>query len=160
MNTTQTLVIVVAVNRIVENVLFSEFLHHLLYVGHALGTFAHSLCGVVDVAARAVPVREKLGSKRNIHDEGLNNSREEVTGHVKVAPNFDTSAGSNLVLPLTRHDLSIGARDFDACVVTGLVVSVGNEATEAHGDASGAVIGPCCPGYPLLGHPRGGWKTF
>jgi hypothetical protein len=120
-----------------------------------LGTFAHSLCGVVGVAARAVPVREKLGSKRNIHDEVLSNSREEVTGHVKVVPNFNTSAGSNLVLPLTRHDLSIGARDFDACVETGLVVSVGNEATEAHVGASGAVIGALLSGVSVIGPSKG-----
>lgn len=43
---------------------------------------------------------------------------------------IDAGARSDLVLPLGGHDLSVGARDVDAGVETGLVVSLDNIAAE------------------------------
>ena len=155
MNTGQTLIIIVAVNRNVKDVLSTEFLHHLLDVGHALSTVAHGLGGVVGVAARAVPVSEKLRSERYIYIEILSNTSEEVTGHVHVVTNFNTSAGSDLVLPLTGHDLSIGARNFDASVEAGFVVSIGNKTSETHVSTSGAVVGSLLSGVSVVWPSKG-----
>jgi hypothetical protein len=164
MDTSKTLIIVVAVDRYVENVFFTEFLHHLFDVGHALSTFTHRLSGVVGVTAGAVPVREKLRGKRNIHNEVFSDTREEVAWHVEVVTNFNTSAGSNLVLPLTGHNFRIGTRNFDTSVKAGLVVSISNKATEAHVGASRAVVRPLLSGVSIVWPSQGmgsklGWVT-
>jgi hypothetical protein len=74
---------------------------------------------------------------------------------VEVVTDFNASAGSNLVLPLARHNFSIGARNFDACVKAGLVVSVGNEAPEANVGSSGTVVGALLSRVSVVGPSEG-----
>jgi hypothetical protein len=66
--TGQTLFVVVTVDRDVELVLGTEFVHHLFDVSHAFLTITHGLGGVIGVAPGAIPFWEKLGSEGNIHE--------------------------------------------------------------------------------------------
>ena len=77
--------------------------------------FPHGLGRVVGVAACAVPVaRNRLGLVR--HDDVVRFAYavHNVAGHPDVVSRFDAGAGSDLVLPLSGHDLSVHAADLDA----------------------------------------------
>ena len=74
MDSCQSLVVVIAIQSDMIRVLQAEFLHHLVDVFHAAAALAHRLRREVRVAARAIPVAEKLGSERDRNIEILGNS--------------------------------------------------------------------------------------
>lgn len=60
-------------------------------------------------------------------------------------------ARADLVLPLSGHDLGVGAGDVDAGVQAGLVVGVDDVAAEDLAGADTAVVGALGPGEAVLG---------
>ena len=49
-----------------------------------------------------------------------------------MVSNFDTFTRSNLIFPLTWHDLSICARNFNTSIKTSFVMSISNSATKSN----------------------------
>ena len=109
MMTGHPLLVVVTIESNVEFVFGSEFLHHFVDVFHALRSFSHCGGGEVGVAARSVPVREEFGGERNINVVIFSDTAENIARHPKVVSDRNTGAWSNLELPLTWHNLSIGS---------------------------------------------------
>jgi len=54
--------------------------------------------------------------------------------------NFDTEARTNLILPLSRHNLSISSSNFQASIKTSIVMSIHDWSSKAGGGASGTVV--------------------
>ena len=121
-------------------VIDSELSHHLVDVLHALGTGPHGLGGVVGVAARSIPVWEELWSERNIDIVVLCNTGKDVSGHVELVSDVDTEAWTNLVLPLSWHDLSVGSRDLDTSIEAGSIMCVTNDSSEASAGTCRTVV--------------------
>lgn len=136
----EPLVVALAVQLHVEQVLGFEAFHHVIDVLHAAGTFTHDLRREVRVCAGPVPVREELGLEAHGQAEGLADAAEQIAAHPHVVANLDAKARTDLVLPLSGHDLRVGSRDFDAGEQTRLVVQVGNLAAEADVAAYRAVV--------------------
>lgn len=155
MDTSQTLLVVVTVDRDVGNVLDAELSHHVFDVLHALSTISHGLGGVIAVAARSVPVVEELGCKRNIDIVVLSNSLDQVAGDPQVVTNIDALAWADLVFELTGHHFDVGAGDGDSSIQTSLVVGVSDCAAEAHVGSNRAVVGTLGTGVTIVGPAEG-----
>jgi hypothetical protein len=113
---------------------------------------SHGLSGVVDVATSAVPVTlNRLRVEAADDTEVLGNSAKEVSGHPELITHFDSFAGSNLELPLGRHDLGVGARDLDASVEASSVVSLDNISAVDVVGSNSAVVRALGSGITLLG---------
>jgi len=63
----------------------------------------------------------------------------------------DTSTGANLVLPLSGHDLSVGARNVDTSIKAGLVVDVSDDASEGDVGSDRAVVRSLSSGETIVG---------
>jgi len=114
--TSKSLLVVITVSVTMKFMVFGESLHHVEDVLHTTRTISHDLSGEVGVATRSIPVGEELGSVGNTHTIVFSDSREEVARHQKLISDSNTSAGTNLVFPLSRHHLSIGTRNSDSSV--------------------------------------------
>lgn len=120
----KSFLVVLTVDRDVESMFGSESRHHFLDVLHAHLTVSHSLSGVVAVTAGPIPVREELRGKGYVNVVVLSYSVEKVARHVEHVTDCDRLAGSDLVLPLTGHNLSVRARDLNSSVKASLVVGI------------------------------------
>jgi hypothetical protein len=79
------------------------------------------------MAAGTVPVTlKRLGVEGNGDTKVLSNTVKKVAREGQLVAHRDTRAGTNLVLPLRGHDLSVNTRDLNASVETSLVVSLDN----------------------------------
>lgn len=107
------------------------------------------------MAARSVPVGEELGSVGNTHAVVLSDSREEVAGDQKFISDSNSNAGSDLVFPLSRHDLGVSARNGNTSEEAGLVVDVSNAATEGSVGTYRAVVGTLSSGVSIVGPAEG-----
>ena len=141
MLTGHSLLVIITIKGDVELVFISEPLHHVVDVVHALGALSHGLGGEVGVAARAVPVWEELGGEGDAGVVVLSDAGKNVPGHHEVVTHLKSKAWSNLVLPLTWHDLSVGTRDVDAGGEASAVVLVGDDSAEGDVGTDGAVVG-------------------
>jgi len=83
--------------------------HHVINVFHASASSSHDLSGEVGVASRSVPVAEKFWLEGDGKVVLLSTSHEEISGEPHVVTDLDSKAWSDLVLPLSWHDLSIGS---------------------------------------------------
>jgi hypothetical protein len=128
--TRETEVVVGAVDLDVLEVALLELLDHLLDGLHAaLGTGL--VRRVVGVASGAVPVTlEGLGVERDGDAPLLSDADEEEAGEPEVVTHVATLAGTDLELPLRRHDLGVDTRDEDTGVKAGAVVSLDHVASE------------------------------
>ena len=151
----QSLVIVVTVDGDVQLVFGAKAHHHVIDVLEAELAISHGLGGEVGVAAGTVPVGEELGGEGNVDVVVLSDTVEEVAGNVDLVTDCDTFNGSDLVLPLTGHNLGVGAGDLDTSVEAGLVVSVGDGTTEGDVGTSGAVVGTLSTGVAIVGPAEG-----
>ena len=143
MGAREPLVVALAVRGDVLSVLLSELLDGgddvLL---KAVVLLAHRLGAKVGVASRAVPVtRNWLGLERDDGVVRLADAVEDVARHHQVVARLDARAGSDLVLPLTWHDLSVDAANFDASVQARLEVRFHDLAAERNVGARRAVVG-------------------
>jgi hypothetical protein len=91
----------------VQLVLGGKLGHQIFNVIHATGTFAHSLRGEVSVAARSVPVSEKLGRERDVNVLVLSDSTKQVKCYPEVVSDRNSFAGTDLELPLSGQNLSL-----------------------------------------------------
>lgn len=114
--------------------------------------FAHLLGRVVGVAARTVPVTgNSLGMEADLDTPVLRNADEQETGHQHVVAHLDALAGSDLELPLRRHDLSIDTGDLDTGVHAGAVVRLDQVTSIDLAGANTAVVGALRAGETTLG---------
>ena len=86
-----------------------EFLHHVVDVSHFAGTSSHGLGREVGVASRSVPVWEELWLEGDGESELFSASVEKISGNPHVVTALNTSAWTDLIFPLSWHDLSIGS---------------------------------------------------
>ena len=149
--TRESLLVVISVECDVVLVLGGELSHHAVDVLHATSTCTHGFGGEVGVAARAIPVLEKLGGERDVNVEVLSDASKNVARHPKVITDGNAFNRADLVFPLAGHNLSVGTRDFDSSVEASLVVSVSDSTTEAIGSADRAVVGTLGTGVTILG---------
>lgn len=147
----ESLLVVITVQLEVILVLSGELGHHVVDVLHATGACTHSLRREVGVAARAIPVLEKLRSERDVDVEVLCNASENITRHPKVVANRNAFTRADLVFPLAWHDLSVGTRNFDTSIEASLVVGISNSTTEAISSANRAVVRALRTGVTILG---------
>ena len=111
----------------------------------------HGLCGEVGVSSSSIPVSGHwLGIKGHHHSEVLGHSAEEISGDPEIVPHVDAFGGADLVLPLSRHDLGVGARDSDPGVETCAVVSLHNVPAVDLVSPHPAVVGTLRPGETFL----------
>ena len=126
MSASESHVVVLAVDGNVLLVSGSKLLDGSLNVLHSTG-LSHRLGRHVGVAAGSVPVSlQRLGVEGDLDAKLLGNSVQQVSGHPQLIGHGDSLAGTNLVLPLGRHDLGVDSRDVDARVQTGSVVGLDN----------------------------------
>mmetsp|Transcript_4242 Transcript_4242/g.13644 ORF Transcript_4242/g.13644 Transcript_4242/m.13644 type:complete len:385 (-) Transcript_4242:10-1164(-) len=109
--------------------------------GGAAASLAHLLGGEVGVAAGAVPVAvDGLRVEGAVDAEILAHALQDVARDHQLVGRGDANARPNLVLPLARHHLGVGARDGDAGVEASLVVRLGDGAAKGAVGASAAVV--------------------
>lgn len=130
MDSSKPLVVVGTVKLDVESVLLLEEDHHVVYVLHFPGTSSHGFGREVGVATGSVPVGEELWLKGDGDIEFLRASVEEVSGQGHMVTLLNTGAWTDLELPLSWHDLSIGSRNFDSGIEAALVMSIVESSTE------------------------------
>ena len=135
-----SLLVVVTVEADVKIVFVTKFLHHIVDVVHAFGALSHGLGGEVGMAARAVPVWEELWGEGDAGVEVLSNAAKNVARHHEVVTHLKSEAGSDLVFPLSWHDLGVGTRDVDTGSKASAVVLVGDDSAEVDVGADGAVV--------------------
>uniref|UniRef100_A0A182IN69 Uncharacterized protein n=1 Tax=Anopheles atroparvus TaxID=41427 RepID=A0A182IN69_ANOAO len=114
----------------------------------ALGT--HRFGGEVAVAAGPVPVAlHRLRVER--HDDAvvLGDAPQNVARQPEVVRALHAECRPDLVLPLRRHHLSVGAGELDARIQTGDRVCLGDVARHHVLGAGGAVVGALRPREPV-----------
>ena len=91
------------------------------------------------------------------HDdtEQLGNTVKDVPGDPQIISHTDTLARTDLVLPLSRHNLSVGSSDLDSSVDASLVVGNFDITTESVLSTGSAVVGSLGLGSSLLGETKG-----
>lgn len=119
----------------------------------------------------AVPVtRDGLGGKSDLDTKVLGNTVKDETGQPELITNCITMsvlhanstqqqiqltvnalARTDLVLPLSGHDLGIGTRDVDAGVEASHVVSLNDITAEDSASADTTVVGALGSGETVLG---------
>jgi hypothetical protein len=148
--TSESLLIVFTVDRDVKGVFGTESGHHILNVLHALNTWSHGFGWVVGVASRSIPVGEELRGVWDVHIIIFSNTAEEVSRNVELITDGNTFNWADLVFPLSRHDLGIGAWNLDTSIQASLVMSFSNSASEGNVGASRAVVGTLGTGVTTL----------
>ena len=129
MATGETELVTLAVLLDVLLVVRLKLLDSILDVLHAT-LETHLLGGEVAVEASTVPVSlDGLGVPGNARTEVLSDAGEEEASDPEVVTHLNALARTDLELPLTGHDLGVGARDLDTRVEAGLVVGL-NDVTE------------------------------
>ena len=112
----QPQIVVLSIHRDVFIMPLRQLLDSSFDVFHASG-LTHCLGAVVGVATSTIPVTCKgLGVEGNLDTPLFGNADKEVTSHPKVITHRDTFAGTDLELPLGRHNLGIDAADVDSRV--------------------------------------------
>ena len=140
MDTSESVLVTFSVKFDVSGVLSLEFLHHIINVGHTFLSASHGLGGEVGVATTTVPVWEELWLKGNGHVVLLSASHKEESSSPEVITLIDTSAWSDLKLPLSWHNFTVGSGDGDSSVQAALVVSISDGSSEANVTSNGAVV--------------------
>jgi hypothetical protein len=138
--TSETELVTLAVLLDVLLVVRLKLLDGILNVLHAtLNT--HLLGGEVAVKAGTVPVTgDGLGVPGYAGTEILSDAGKEEASSPKVVTHLNTLARTDLELPLTRHNLSVGARDLDTGVQAGLVVGLDDVTEDNLATADTAVV--------------------
>ena len=109
MVTSQSLLVVITIHFNVFLMPRCKLSHHEMNVLHATGSCTHSLGREVGVAARAIPVLEKLGGERDVDVEVLSNASKNVARHPEVISDGNALDRADLVFPLAGHDFCVGA---------------------------------------------------
>lgn len=166
--TGHTELVVLTVHLHVLLVASTELLHGLLN-GLVSTLFAHLLGRHVAVETCTVPVTwNGLGGKGDLDTKLFGDAVEDEARHPELVTHChlcqschpgkelscrfvltgNTRAGTDLVLPLSGHDLGVGTGDEDTCVEAGLVVGLDNVSAE---DSAGT--------YTTVVRTLGSWET-
>lgn len=136
----ETELVVLAVLLDALEVVGLKLLDGSLDVGHA-ALDTHLLGGEVGVQTGTVPVAgDGLGVPRDLGAEVLGDAGKEEASDPELVTHVDADAGADLELPLSGHDLGVGARDADTGIETGLVVSLDNVTLDDLASANTAVV--------------------
>merc|ERR1719500_1428526 len=139
----------------VPHMVLGELLNSSLDCFHSAGN-PHRLSGEVCVSTSTIPVAHHwLGIKSDNHSKVFSHPLENVPGHPEIVSHIDPLGRSNLELPLRRHHLSICARDPDASIETGPVMSLHNVPSVHISSSNGTVVRPLGPGETILGPSKG-----
>lgn len=124
MSSSKTEVVIITVN---SNVFHVSLCHLLDSFFDMLDTtfFSHELGGVVGVATSSVPVSlQWLRVERDFDAPFFADAEEQESCHCQVVAHLNSEAGSDLELPLGRHNFSVDTGDLDTSVEAGSVVSL------------------------------------
>lgn len=124
MSSSKTEVIIITVDGDVFHVSLCHLLNSFFDV---LDTtfFSHELGGVVGVATSSVPVSlQWLRVERDLDAPFFADAEEQESCHCQVISHLNSEAGSDLELPLGRHNFSVDTGDLDTSVEAGSVVSL------------------------------------
>jgi hypothetical protein len=149
--TSKTSLVALTVDGNVLNVTGLELLHGSLNGLHA--TFGTGVVGGnVGVKTGTVPVTGNgLGVERDLSTEFFGDTVEEETRNPEVVTHLNTLARTNLVFPLSGHDLGVNTGDVDAGVHAGLVVSLNDVTAVDLAGSDTAVVGALGTGETTLG---------
>lgn len=107
----------------------------------------------VTVQTGTVPVaRDGLRIEGHLDGELLSYAVQQETGEPELVAHLDAGAGTDLELPLGRHDFGVGSRDLDASVQAGAVVRFDNVAHDDLSGADAAVVRTLRGGVAWMGH--------
>ena len=109
MDTSKSLMVVLSIELQMLGMIFVEFLHHVINVSHFTCSGSHGFGGEVSVASRSVPVWEEFWLKRDREAEFFSASIKEISGDPHVITALNSSSWTNLIFPLSWHDLSVGS---------------------------------------------------
>ena len=113
----------------------------------------HGCHGEVRVAACAVPVTLlRLWVDGADAAELLGDAEHQGAGHGQVVTHLDATGRANLELPVSRHDLSVGARDLDAGLHAHFAGLIGHRAADGYIVPCAGVAGPVGALGCRLGH--------
>lgn len=105
---------------------------------------SHRQRGIIGVSASPVPIaRHGLRVEGDDNAEVLCHAVEDESGHPQVISHLYAFARPDLILPLGRHHLGVGACDLDARVKAGAVMSFQDVAPDGSSGADAAVIRTC-----------------
>lgn len=117
-----------------------QLLDGSLNVLHAT-LLAHLLGGEVGVQTGTVPVTgHGLGVHGDAGTKDLSHAVEQETGNPEFVTHRNTLARTDLELPLSGHDLGVGARDVDASVQACLVVCLNDVTLDDLAGTNTAVV--------------------
>lgn len=140
MDTSKSLIVTSTIKLNVSLMLGLEFFHHIINISHSFFAASHGLCGEVRMASTTVPVWEELWLKGDGHVVLFSASMEKESTGPEVISCINTYGWSNLVLPLSWHDLSVGSGDGKSSVQAAFVMCVSNGSTIANVTSNGAVV--------------------
>jgi len=140
--------------------LCSESAHHIFNVVHSLWSLSHCLSWVIYMTSWTTPVCEKLRRKRYINIVIFSNATEKISRNPKLISNFNTKTGTNLILPLTWHNLSVCSRNLNPCIETRLVVSINNWTAKSYVWTNRAVVRTLRTGIAIVRPTEGLFSKF
>lgn len=152
MTTGQSLIVIGTIQEHVLLVSLGQLFQSSLDMLHTTRN-THGLGADVSMATSTVPVTslQGLGVERDLDTEFLSNSRQKVSSHPQLITHVDTLAGTDLELPLGRHDLGVDTRNLDAGVETGAVVGLDDVTGVDLTGTDTAVVGALRGGVTTLG---------
>ena len=153
MDTSESLIVTSTIKLNVSLMLGLEFFHHIINISHSFFAASHGLCGEVRMASTTVPVWEELWLKGDGHVVFFSASIEKESTGPEVISCSNTHGWSNLVLPLSWHDLSVGSGDGKSSVQAAFVMCVSNSSTIANITSNGAVV------WSLVAWEPMGWPS-
>ncbi len=153
--TGQSLLVVVSIYADVKHVLGSKLGHHIMNIFHSKFSASHGLGGEVGVTSGTIPLREQLWCERYVDVVVFSDTAEQVTGNPQLISDRDAMHWTNLILPLARHNLGVGAGDLDSSKEASFVVCVGNGASERNVGTDGAVVRALSTGVAIVGPAEG-----
>lgn len=109
MDSSKSLMVVLSVKLNMLGVVFVEFLHHVINVSHFTGSGSHGFGGEISVASGSVPVIEEFWFKRDREAKLFSASIKEISSNPHMITSLEASSWTNLIFPLSWHDLSVGS---------------------------------------------------
>ena len=140
MDTSKSLIVTSTIKLNVSLMLGLEFFHHIINISHSFFTASHGLCGEVRMASTTVPVWEELWLKGDGHVVLFSASMEKESTGPEVISLINSNTWSDLILPLSWHNLTVGSGDGDSSVQAAFVMCVSNGSTIANVTSNGAVV--------------------
>jgi hypothetical protein len=122
MATAESEFVILPVNGNMFVVLLAELLYRSLNRLYA-ALLAHLFRRVIGVATSTVPVsRKRLGMKGDLDIKLLSDADKKEASHPEMVSHLDAFAGTDLELPLRRHNFGVDTANIDAGVEAGSIV--------------------------------------